>query len=282
MTSTLHPVIKEIKRNNTIYVLINTQYGLCEQIKQSYERKHIVNIQSALNKTKYYINQYTEKFKNHCYDLSYINYTNSKSKIMIKDEYGMCSVRADLFLSGINTSIVNAINKTEYFIAQAKKIHGDKYDYSKVEYINNKTKVIIISKHGEFLQSPNAHLAGDGCPILAKERLNHVRGWSLTSWEQASKKSKNFTNYKLYFIKCWDENESFYKIGITFTDVKSRFKYKYHLPYNYKILKILESQNAKEIFDLEKYYKSTYKNYKYIPIKNFGGRQECFNIEINL
>ena len=34
---------------------------------------------------------------------------------------------------------------TEEFIARAKAVHGDRYDYSKVEYVNNKTKVIIIS-----------------------------------------------------------------------------------------------------------------------------------------
>jgi len=282
MTNILYPIIKELKRNNTVYVLFNTPYGICKQSKYSYLKGHVVSIQSALNKTEYYINQYLEKFKNHCYDLSYINYTRGKLKIIVKDKYGICTIRADLFLGGINTSIVNAINKTEYFINQAKEIHGNKYDYSKVKYINNKSKVIIISKYGEFLQTPNSHLAGDGCPILAKENLSCVRGWSLKSWEQASKLSKNFTGYKLYFLECWDENESFYKIGITFTDIKNRFKYKSHLPYNYKILKILESNVAKDIFNLEKHYKSIYKHYKYVPTKNFGGRQECFSIKIKI
>ena len=52
----------------------------------------------------------------------------------------------------------------EEFIEKAKKVHGDKYDYSKVEYKGNKTPVCIIcSKHGEFWQKPNAHLNGEGC-----------------------------------------------------------------------------------------------------------------------
>ena len=50
-------------------------------------------------------------------------------------------------------------NTLENFIEKAKKIHGDKYDYSKVEYVNNRTKVCIICpEHGEFWQSPNKHL----------------------------------------------------------------------------------------------------------------------------
>ena len=53
---------------------------------------------------------------------------------------------------------------TEEFIQDAIKVHGDKYDYSKVEYINSKTKVIIICKeHGEFEQTPKIHLRKNGC-----------------------------------------------------------------------------------------------------------------------
>lgn len=54
---------------------------------------------------------------------------------------------------------------TEEFIAQAKNIHGNKYDYSKSEYMHSKEKLIIICpKHGEFLMKPNNHLMGQGCP----------------------------------------------------------------------------------------------------------------------
>jgi hypothetical protein len=53
---------------------------------------------------------------------------------------------------------------TKEFIDRAKKIHGDKYNYSKVEYINSYTKVIIIcATHGEFTQQPSTHLLGAGC-----------------------------------------------------------------------------------------------------------------------
>ena len=54
---------------------------------------------------------------------------------------------------------------TEEFIEKAKLVHGDKYDYSKVEYINTDTKVrIICIEHGEFYQTPHAHINGQGCP----------------------------------------------------------------------------------------------------------------------
>lgn len=57
------------------------------------------------------------------------------------------------------------MDKTENFIQKAKAIYGDKYDYSKVEYKNTRTRVIIICpEHGEFLQMPETHLKGVGCP----------------------------------------------------------------------------------------------------------------------
>lgn len=53
---------------------------------------------------------------------------------------------------------------TEEFIRRARLVHGDKYDYSKVEYVNSQTKVCIICPtHGEFWQTPAEHLRGKGC-----------------------------------------------------------------------------------------------------------------------
>lgn len=52
----------------------------------------------------------------------------------------------------------------EEFIERARKVHGDKYDYSKVEYVNSRTKVCIICPiHGEFWQKTNHHLEKHGC-----------------------------------------------------------------------------------------------------------------------
>lgn len=56
----------------------------------------------------------------------------------------------------------------EQFIEQAQDIHNNKYDYSKVKYVNKNTKVCIICpKHGEFWQTPSNHLMGKGCILCA-------------------------------------------------------------------------------------------------------------------
>lgn len=54
---------------------------------------------------------------------------------------------------------------------KANKVHNNYYDYSKVKYINNHTKVCIIcKKHGEFWQNAGYHLHNHGCPECAKEK----------------------------------------------------------------------------------------------------------------
>ena len=64
---------------------------------------------------------------------------------------------------------------TEEFIEKAKKIHGDKYDYSKVEYVDYDTPIVIIcKKHGEFLQTPDAHLQGKGCQSCSIRHSSYV------------------------------------------------------------------------------------------------------------
>ena len=66
---------------------------------------------------------------------------------------------------------------TQYFIERSKKVHGDKYDYSKVEYINRVIGVkIICAVHGDFIQSPYVHLKGHGCIDCGNEySINGVK-----------------------------------------------------------------------------------------------------------
>jgi hypothetical protein len=61
------------------------------------------------------------------------------------------------------------MNKTEEFIEKARKVHGDRYDYSKVEFVKAKEKVCIICpEHGEFWQLAKLHLKGHGCAICGR------------------------------------------------------------------------------------------------------------------
>lgn len=52
----------------------------------------------------------------------------------------------------------------QQFIQDAQKVHGEKYDYSLVQYKGDNLRIIIICpKHGHFLQTANTHLQGSGC-----------------------------------------------------------------------------------------------------------------------
>jgi len=62
--------------------------------------------------------------------------------------------------------------ETARLIEQFREVHGKRYDYSMVEYINEETKVCIICPiHGEFWILPSAHLKGHGCPKCQKEKF---------------------------------------------------------------------------------------------------------------
>jgi len=63
------------------------------------------------------------------------------------------------------------------FSERAKLTHGNRYDYSLVEYVNSKTKVnILCGIHNKFNQTPEKHLSGQGCPKCAKEE-NSIKSY---------------------------------------------------------------------------------------------------------
>lgn len=65
------------------------------------------------------------------------------------------------------------IYNTDIFIQRCKEVHGNRYDYSKVEYVCSKSKVVIIcDEHGEFEQTPNLHLSGSGCAKCYYESIS--------------------------------------------------------------------------------------------------------------
>ena len=65
---------------------------------------------------------------------------------------------------------------TEEFIKKARKVHGDRYDYSKVVYNGIFDEIsIICSEHGEFRQTPHSHLRGSGCPKCGRIRSDSLR-----------------------------------------------------------------------------------------------------------
>lgn len=142
------------------------------------------------------------------YDYSKVEYKNLKEKIcIICPEHGEFWQKAGNHLrgDGCRKCVGKKLQKyfsltTEQFIEKAKKAHGDKYDYSKVEYVNSSTKVCIICpEHGEFWQTPSKHLVKHGClackyshlendiyQLLKKENINFIYEWHNKAIEKKS------------------------------------------------------------------------------------------------
>jgi len=108
------------------------------------------------------------------YDYSLVEYINSVLKVkIICPEHGVFEQIPNNHLRGFNClecsyEHKSKITKSVDYLSKFNKIHNNKYDYSLVEYINNKTKVrIICPNHGVFEQRPDMHIRSNGCPTCA-------------------------------------------------------------------------------------------------------------------
>ena len=148
------------------------------------------------------------------YDYSLVEYVNRKTKVKIICQiHGIFEQEPHNHINGQECGKCHGLHKTSVdFITQAKLIHGDKYGYSLVEYVNRKTKVkIICTKHGEFKQLSYAHLFGQGCPkctglnkttdeFISDAKLihNNKYNYSLVNYKSSKKK---------IIIKCYKHGE---------------------------------------------------------------------------
>ena len=131
------------------------------------------------------------------YNYSKVNYENNlKEVIIICKEHGEFlqlpkthKKGNGCIKCGINSTANKKTKSLDNFIIQSKQVHDDKYDYSKVEYYKSCDKIIIICKlHGEFEQTPNSHLGGNGCRNCAFEYTSGLQRSNITNFiEDATK-----------------------------------------------------------------------------------------------
>lgn len=156
------------------------------------------------------------------------------------------------------------------FLERAKEVHGDRYDYTKVEYETTEKKVIIICKeHGEFLMRPRAHYADKrGCPNCDKTGKS---GFHKSPWYVEPK--------RLYLIEFYGNGERFLKFGVTGNEVVERI-IKGQIQYNYKILFNEKFKDGEKAIEIEKKLKSKYLKIPYVPEMSFRGSSECLEYGI--
>lgn len=140
------------------------------------------------------------------YDYSKVNYNGSETKVcIICPEHGEFWQTPHRHLMGDRCPKCSSRAKfdNDEFIKRARAVHGNKYDYSKVQYTTNSGKVCIICpEHGEFWQRASAHLLGNGCPVCwSLDRGRKRRTTQEEFIKKANKIHKNKYNYdKVHYV----------------------------------------------------------------------------------
>jgi hypothetical protein len=179
----------DYKNNSTPVNIICKKHGV---FPQSYVH-HVTRKQgcptcygSPKKTTQEFIDQAKLVHPNKKYDYSLVDYKNNKTDVEIicnVDNHGVFPQPPIRHLSGEGCPKCAGKNKnTDDIIKQFRQKHGNKYDYSKVNFVNNKTDVIIgCPTHGDFPLDPGHHLMGVGCRKCAG------RGLTNDDWIQRAK-----------------------------------------------------------------------------------------------
>lgn len=171
-------------------------------------------------------------------------------------------------------SILNITTKHNKYREKIIQILGDKYDYSKCWPIDTRSVVTIICpEHGEFKATvTNLIHRKSGCPICA----NKIKGFSKSNFRKSCEKNNNGLGC-LYFIKLYNEKESFIKVGITSKrDRNERYKHYINCGYCLQEINFIYAPSDL-IYDTEKNIHKNLGLKNYLPEKEFNGKFECFN-----
>ena len=172
--------LSDYKNSKTKIKIICPAHGVFEQRPSSHLFKKgcpICGNTTKLN-IKDFINK-ANKIHNNKYDYSLVDYKNAKTKInIICNAHGIFNLTPSSHIDQ-KTGCPICSKKHKYnnneFIEKARIIHGNKYNYNKVNYVNNYTKIdIICKKHGLFKQTPTNHLCGKGCEICSGSKNENI------------------------------------------------------------------------------------------------------------
>ena len=190
------------------------------------------------------------------YDYSKANYVKDKTKLtIICKEHGEFRQTPNNHKNGHGCpkcALENRVTQ-EHVIEQFQKVHGDRYNYSKVKYKSYKDEVTIICKeHGEFRQTVEGHYNGNNCK---KCRIYH----------SYYRDRKYYTNKKTIFYYIYFPEYNLYKPGLTVTSVKDRYGSDKNI--KYEILYEEVFTNGADAWDKEQELLINSIEYKYIGEK---------------
>lgn len=138
------------------------------------------------------------------YDYSHVEYKGATAFVtIICPVHGEFQQRAADHINGhgckkcvYEQKALQQAKPADTFISQANVIHKNKYDYTKIKYINSHTPITIICPiHGEFYQQPADHLGGHGCPLCSTDKH---KGKNLEGVSNSLYGVKNERSYKVW------------------------------------------------------------------------------------
>ena len=135
---------------------------------------------------------------------------------------------------------------------------------------------IICNIHGIFTCEANNHVRGSGCPKCGLVKIKSYETFGGSGIYNNTRINRNDLNFDsiLYIMYIYNDEESFYKVGISKNPQKRRTSIIRDSNYKYEIKIIFtKSGNIKDIFNLEQ--KIIFNNEKYCPQYKFGGYTEC-------
>lgn len=162
------------------------------------------------------------------------------------------------------------------FKNKAKLIHGDAFNYDKVQFKSTRDQIIITCNiHKiDFTQRVSHHLSGhNGCVACWTKKLKNT--FSRSAWIEMCNE-KNVRYPVLYIAILFDNEEKFVKIGITSDEIEYRQR---AWKYEKETLNIIRGLPGR-IHDLEDRLHKIFKSYQYFPKERFSGYTECFNLNI--
>lgn len=226
------------------------------------------------------------------FDYSKALVVDSKTKVRIVcPRHGMFNQTPNQHLAGAgcpkcrNEGNANRQRQpVEQFVRRAQGVHGDKYDYARVDYRSARKQIVIVCPiHGAFNQTPDMHLKS-GCRRCADDALPGAYTEKRFS-DDAKLGDSIGTIYYAQFTA--DDGEAFYKVGISRNTAIKRFA-GYGGSYGYQ-LHLLKAARMplRDAFGLEQKILGEFgAAHGYTPLRRsrsgrrFGGRNECFDVPL--